>query len=34
LSLPVAMTLANAAAGVVVAKLGTALVHQEELFAL
>ncbi|AXE32810.1 D-glycero-beta-D-manno-heptose-7-phosphate kinase [Chromobacterium phragmitis] len=32
--LPVAMNLANAAAGVVVAKLGTAVCSQQELFAL
>ena len=29
-----AMRLANAAAGIVVAKLGTAVCHQQELFAL
>ena len=34
LQLPQAMTLANAAAGIVVAKLGTAVCRQEELFAL
>ena len=34
LELPVAMRLANAAAGIVVAKLGTAVCHQHELFAL
>ncbi len=34
LPLPVAMSLANAAAGIVVAKLGTAVCHQDELFAL
>ena len=34
LELPVAMRLANAAAGIVVAKLGTAVCHQRELFAL
>jgi len=34
LSLPLAMRLANAAAGIVVAKLGTAVCHQQELFAL
>ncbi|KUM03371.1 hypothetical protein AWB61_17855 [Chromobacterium sp. F49] len=33
-SLPVAMSLANAAAGVVVGKLGTAVCSQQELFAL
>lgn len=32
LSLPTAMSLANAAAGVVVGKLGTAVCHQDELF--
>jgi len=34
LELPLAMRLANAAAGIVVAKLGTAVCHQQELFAL
>lgn len=34
LPLPQAMSLANAAAGIVVAKLGTAICSQEELFAL
>ncbi|MDC7702459.1 D-glycero-beta-D-manno-heptose-7-phosphate kinase [Vogesella indigofera] len=34
LELPLAMRLANAAAGIVVAKLGTAVCHQRELFAL
>jgi bifunctional ADP-heptose synthase (sugar kinase/adenylyltransferase) len=33
LPLPQAMRLANAAAGVVVAKLGTAICRQQELFA-
>ena len=33
LSRPHAMHLANAAAGIVVAKLGTAVVDQQELFA-
>jgi len=34
LDMPLAMRLANAAAGIVVAKLGTAVCHQRELFAL
>ena len=34
LAMPLAMRLANAAAGIVVAKLGTAVCHQRELFAL
>ena len=34
LPLPDAMSLANAAAGIVVAKLGTAVCSQQELFAL
>ncbi|WP_174874946.1 D-glycero-beta-D-manno-heptose-7-phosphate kinase [Vogesella oryzae] len=34
LEMPLAMSLANAAAGIVVAKLGTAVCHQHELFAL
>lgn len=34
LDMPLAMRLANAAAGIVVAKLGTAVCHQRELFSL